>query len=85
MHPIMGNMPKGGTQLSQIEPAQTHVGVDLTGAIQLKKVGRRTVTPEQAYIVLYTCITTRSIYLVLTHLARRCSYGRPKVPFLKSP
>ena len=65
MHPIMGNMPKGRTQLSQVEPAWTHVGVDLTGAIQLKKVGRRTVTPEQAYIVLYTCMTTRSIYLDL--------------------
>ena len=44
MHLIMGNMPKGRTQLSQIEPSWTHVGVDLTGAIQLKKVGRRTVT-----------------------------------------
>ena len=65
MHPIMGNMPKGRTQLSHIEPPWTHVGVDLTGAIQLKKVGRRTVTPEQAYIVLYTCMATRSIYLDL--------------------
>ena len=65
MHPIMGNVPKGRTQLTQVEPAWTHVGVDLTGAIQLKKVGRRTVTPEQAYIVLYTCMTTRSIYLDL--------------------
>ena len=65
MHPIMGNMPKGRTQLSQSEPPWTHVGVDLTGAIQLKRIGRRTVTPEQAYIVLYTCMTTRSIYLDL--------------------
>ena len=65
MHPIMGNMPKGRTQLSQFEPPWTHVGVDLTGAIQLKKVGRRTVTPEEAYIVLYACMTTRSVYLDL--------------------
>ena len=65
MHPIIGNMPRGRTQLSQVEPPWTHVGVDLTEAIQLKKIGRRTVTPEQAYIVLYTCMTTRSVYLDL--------------------
>ena len=65
IHPIMGNMPKGRTQLSQTEPPWTHVGVDLTGVIQLKKVGRRTVTPQQAYIVLYTCMTMRSVYLDL--------------------
>ena len=41
------------------------MGIDLTGAIQLKKIGRRTVTPKQAYVVLYTCMTTRSIYLDL--------------------
>ena len=63
--PIMGNMPEGRLRLSNDEPPWTHVGGDLTGAIQLKKVGRRTVTPEQAYIVLYTCMTTRSIYLDL--------------------
>ena len=63
--PIMGNMPESRLRLSKEEPPWTHVGVDLTGAIQLKKVGRRTVTPEQAYVVLYTCMTTRSIYLDL--------------------
>ena len=65
MMPIMGNMPESRLRLSHDEPPWTHVGVDLTGAIQLKKVGRRTVTPEQAYIVLYTCMTTCSIYLDL--------------------
>ena len=65
MDPIMGNMPKGSTQLSQTEPSWTHVGVDLTGAIQLGKVGKRTVTPEHAYSVLYNCMTTQSVYLDL--------------------
>ena len=50
MEPIMGNMPESHLRLSHEEPPWAHVGVDLTGAIQLKKVGRRTVTPEQAYI-----------------------------------
>ena len=63
--PIMGNLLEGRLRLSNEEPPWTHVGVDLMGAIQLKKVGRRTVTLEQAYIVLYTCMTTRSIYLDL--------------------
>ena len=63
--PIMGNMPESHLCLSKEEPPWTHVGVNLTGAIQLKKVGRRTVTPEQAYVVLYTCMMTHSIYLDL--------------------
>ena len=63
--PIMGNMPESHLHLSKVEPPLTHVGVDLTGAIQLKKVGRRTVTPEQAYLVLCTCMTAHNIYLDL--------------------
>ena len=65
MMPIMGNMPESRLRLSHDKPPWTHVGVDLMGAIQLKKVGRRTVTPEQAYVVLYMCMTTRSINLDL--------------------
>ena len=43
-----------------------HVMVDLMGAVQLHKVDRHCVTPEQAYIVLYTCYTcmaTGRVYL----------------------
>ena len=40
------------------------MGVDLTGAIQLR-VGRRTITPKKAYIILYTCLVTRGLYLDL--------------------
>ena len=39
------------------------MGADLTGAIQLRQVGRR--TQERAYIVLYTCLATRGVYLDL--------------------
>ena len=65
--PLMGNLPEGGLSLSDTEPLWTHVGVDLTGAIQLRRVGRRTITPERAYIVLYTCLATRGIYLDLMY------------------
>ena len=61
----MGNLPEGRLSLSDTEPPWTHVGVDLTGAIQLRRVGRRTITPEKAYIVLYTCLATRGVYLDL--------------------
>ena len=63
--PLMGNLPEGRLSLSDTEPPWTHVGVDLTGAIQLRRVGRRTITPEKAYIVLYTCLATRGVYLDL--------------------
>ena len=63
--PLMGNLPEGRLSLSNTEPPWTHVGVDLTGAIQLRRVGRRTITPEKAYIVLYTCLATRGVYLDL--------------------
>ena len=52
--PLMGNLPEGRLSLSDTEPPWTHVGVDVTGAIQLRRVGRRTITREKAYIVLYT-------------------------------
>ena len=39
--PLMGNLPEGCLSLSDTEPPWTHVGVDLTGAIQLRRVGRR--------------------------------------------
>ena len=41
------------------------MGVDLTGGIQLRRVGRRTITPETAYIVLFTCMATGGVYLDL--------------------
>ena len=41
------------------------MGVDLTGAIQLRRVGRQTITPEKAYIVVYTCLATCGVYLDL--------------------
>ena len=63
--PLMGNLPEGRLSLSDTEPPWTHVGVDLTGAIQQRRVDRRTMTPEKAYIVLYTCLVTRGVYLDL--------------------
>ena len=63
--PLMGNLPEGRLSLSDTESPWTHVGVDFTGAIQLKRVGRRTITPEKADIVLYTWLATRGLYLIL--------------------
>ena len=34
--PFMGNLPDGRLSLSDTEPQWTHVGVDLTGSIQLR-------------------------------------------------
>ena len=63
--PLMGNLPEGHLSLPDTEPPWTYVGVDPTGAIQLRRVGRPTITPEKAFIVLYTCLATHGVYLDL--------------------
>ena len=64
-HPKMSALPPGRTTLDAKHPCWTFVGVDLTGEIKLKRTGRGLGSPEKGYIVLYTCMSSRAVYLDL--------------------
>ena len=58
--PIMSELPRDRVCLSRNEPPFTYVGVDLTGEIKIRKDD--TENFRKAYIVLYTCLTTRAVF-----------------------
>ena len=66
VQPIMSDLPKERVRLSMKEPPFTYVGIDLTGAL-LVKTRWRNGAPRKAYIVLYTCLTTRAIWCDITY------------------
>lgn len=60
--------PRGNQQISQLPPVRvrvqepfSHVGTDYTGAIKIRQCNET----RWAYIVLFTCLTTRAVHLEL--------------------